>query len=69
MKKLLFTFLLLAGVFALSAQPAVSPQLRFGRIGLERGLSQSTVEQAALDAEGTVWFGTEDGFVFAIRAQ
>ncbi|MBL7948198.1 MAG: hypothetical protein JNN19_04345, partial [Bacteroidia bacterium] len=61
MKKLLFTFLLLAGVFALSAQPAVSPQLRFGRIGLERGLSQSTVFVTYQDSQGYLWFGTEDG--------
>ena len=37
------------------------PQLRFGRIGLERGLSQSTVFVTYQDSQGYLWFGTEDG--------
>lgn len=38
-----------------------SEAIRFDRIGLEQGLSQSTVSAIAQDAHGFMWFGTHDG--------
>ena len=35
--------------------------LRFERISLEQGLSQSTVFSMLQDSQGFMWFGTEDG--------
>ena len=35
--------------------------LRFDRISLEQGLSQSTVFCMIQDSQGFMWFGTEDG--------
>lgn len=35
--------------------------LRFERISLEQGLSQSTVFCILQDSQGFMWFGTEDG--------
>ena len=35
--------------------------LRFDRISLEQGLSQSTVFCMLQDSQGFMWFGTEDG--------
>ena len=35
--------------------------LRFERLSLEQGLSQSIVECILQDARGFMWFGTEDG--------
>ncbi len=35
--------------------------IRFDRIGLEDGLSQSTVNAIVQDAQGFMWFGTQDG--------
>ena len=35
--------------------------IRFGRISLEQGLSQSVVEAILQDDKGFMWFGTEDG--------
>lgn len=39
---------------------ALSP-IRFDHIGLEHGLSQSTVYSIARDLHGFMWFGTQDG--------
>ena len=46
-----------------SPAPQVSPRqhLRFERISLEQGLSQSTVFCMLQDSQGFMWFGTEDG--------
>ena len=35
--------------------------LRFDRLSLEEGLSQSTVYAIVQDRRGFMWFGTEDG--------
>jgi signal transduction histidine kinase/ligand-binding sensor domain-containing protein len=53
---LLLIFLL--PLLPLSAQPA---DLKFDHIGLEHGLSQSTVYAVTQDAQGFIWFGTQDG--------
>ena len=46
----------------LQAYPAYSQQdIRFKRISVEDGLSQSTVEAIVQDHSGFMWFGTEDG--------
>ena len=36
-------------------------RIRFERISLEQGLSQSTVHAIFQDSEGFMWFGTNDG--------
>ena len=42
--------------------PAFSQQdMRFNRLSIEQGLSQSTVETIVQDRSGLMWFGTEDG--------
>src|SRR5512138_5506 len=46
--------------------PASLPQvcncvLRFDRINIEQGLSQSSVHVAFQDSRGFMWFGTQDG--------
>ncbi len=49
---------------AVSAQPSHTlkeENLRFRNIGLEQGLSQSTVYAVAKDSFGFMWFGTQDG--------
>ncbi len=38
-----------------------NPELRFESIGLQQGLSNSTVTVGAQDARGVIWFGTYDG--------
>jgi len=40
------------------AQPK---NIKFDQIGLEQGLSQSTVKAIVRDAQGFMWFGTQDG--------
>ena len=43
-------------------QPRFSPlNLRFERIGIEDGLSNSAVWKILQDSEGYMWFGTQDG--------
>ena len=37
--------------------------LRFERLSLEQGLSQSTVFSMLQDSQGFIWFGTEDGLL------
>ena len=46
-----------------STAPQLLPgqHLRFDRISLEQGLSQSTVFCMLQDSQGFIWFGTEDG--------
>lgn len=36
-------------------------ELKFDQIGLEQGLSQSTVNAIVQDGQGYMWFGTQDG--------
>jgi ligand-binding sensor domain-containing protein/signal transduction histidine kinase len=50
----------------LHVSPASLPEvcdcvLRFDRIGIEQGLSQSSVNVAFQDSRGFMWFGTQDG--------
>jgi len=47
--------------FASVPKISVSQSLRFERISLEQGLSQSTVFCMLQDSQGFMWFGTEDG--------
>ena len=37
------------------------PDIKFKRLSIEHGLSQSTVDAIAQDQAGFMWFGTEDG--------
>ena len=41
--------------------PAQSAQIRFDHLGLEQGLSQSTIFCALQDSKGFMWFGTNNG--------
>jgi diguanylate cyclase (GGDEF)-like protein len=50
---------LLVGVFSCVAQ--ATPPLSVQRYSLEEGLSQQAVNAIVQDAEGFMWFGTEDG--------
>src|SRR5688572_22385227 len=56
-------YFLTAGVllYTLAAVAQMPGNLRFGRIGVDKGLSQSTVYCAYQDNQGFMWFGTEDG--------
>jgi diguanylate cyclase (GGDEF)-like protein/PAS domain S-box-containing protein len=38
-----------------------APTIRFGRLSVEQGLSQSTVQAILQDHDGFLWFGTEEG--------
>src|SRR5687768_1661823 len=40
---------------------AQTPKLKFKRIGIEQGLSNSTIESISQDKRGFMWFGTRDG--------
>src|SRR3569833_911717 len=42
-------------------QAAAAVPMRFERLGLDDGLSQQAVLGIAQDAQGFMWFGTEDG--------
>ncbi len=62
MRKIIFSFvLILLTCFRLSAQTKLSANLRFGRIGVDKGLSHATVYCSFQDSQGFMWFGTEDG--------
>ncbi|RYY58060.1 MAG: hybrid sensor histidine kinase/response regulator [Chitinophagaceae bacterium] len=50
---------MLSGIFA-AGQPPV-PKLKFKRISIEQGLSNSTVEIIFQDKRGFIWIGTRDG--------
>jgi diguanylate cyclase (GGDEF)-like protein len=53
---------LLAVVAAAAALPAAAARpIRFDRLSLEEGLSQSTVQDILQDRQGYVWLATEDG--------
>ena len=48
--------------FAQSTDPTTrNAGLKFDQIGLEQGLSQSTVNAIVQDAQGFIWFGTQNG--------
>ena len=55
---LVFAALLLRLACQLSAQPS---HLKFDHIGLDQGLTQSTVYAIVQDAQGFMWFGTQGG--------
>ncbi len=57
--KLLFFFFLL--VASAARAQSLSTSLRFGRLGTDKGLSNSTVYCSFMDSQGFMWFGTEDG--------
>lgn len=66
MDRWLFALLLwwLVPVMALAAPANQCPDgfaPRFQRLSLEQGLSQSVVNTVAQDADGFLWFGTQDG--------
>ncbi|WP_333819545.1 two-component regulator propeller domain-containing protein [Ohtaekwangia sp.] len=58
MKTGLFVLILTLIISAGIAQPQ---QIRFKKLSIEEGLSQSTVETILNDSEGYMWFGTRDG--------
>lgn len=43
------------------AQAQFNSELSFARIGLEEGLSQSTVLDIVQDSQGCLWLATQDG--------
>ncbi|MBN1371392.1 MAG: hypothetical protein JW987_05475 [Anaerolineaceae bacterium] len=49
------------GDYRPSAAVVLTERLHFDRIGLEDGLSQSSVMAMLQDKQGFMWFGTEDG--------
>ncbi len=55
--------LALIGAFLTLFAPALSqtPEVKFEHRSIEQGLSQSTVNAIAQDAQGFLWFGTQDG--------
>lgn len=71
-KGLLFNILVILG---LAVSLPAQDRLRFKRISLEAGLSQSSIFTIAQDQKGFIWFGTEsglnryDGYQFKIYMQ
>lgn len=61
MKKTKTLFTALAFFLSSVAFGQLSYNLRFGRISVEKGLSQATVYYSFQDSKGFLWFGTEDG--------
>lgn len=57
---LAFSFLI-ALEFTPAKTKCQQPVLKFKRIGLEQGLSNSTIETIFQDKRGFLWFGTRDG--------
>jgi hypothetical protein len=49
------------GLSSLTTQFSPGQHLRFERLSLEEGISQSTVFSMLQDSQGFMWFGTEDG--------
>ncbi|HRH66370.1 MAG TPA: two-component regulator propeller domain-containing protein [Bacteroidia bacterium] len=61
MKKIILLLFLLHCAFNTLAEERLASALRFGRISVDRGLSQSTVFCSYQDSQGFLWFGTDDG--------
>ena len=62
MKALLFLLLLaLAGAAGVPATAAPAPTLRFEHLSVDDGLAQESVLAMAQDADGFMWFGTQNG--------
>ena len=60
-KILAFVFYCCMSNAQIITQPANNTNLKFNQIGLEQGLSQSSVYAITQDALGFMWFGTDDG--------
>lgn len=58
-----FKYIILISVFFISLQvvKAQNNSIKFNHLGVEHGLSQSTVKCILKDSEGFMWFGTENG--------
>lgn len=56
-----FLLLLLLWLATGTAQGQLPSSVRFGRISVDKGLSQSTVFCSYQDSQGFLWFGTDDG--------
>ncbi len=54
-------WLLLAALLAATGADAQAPNIRFSRVSIEQGLSQSTVSCVLQDRTGFMWMGTHDG--------
>ena len=46
---------------AVPAPPSATPEMVFARLGSAEGLSQGAIMSVMQDAQGFMWFGTEDG--------
>ncbi|MGB8692426.1 MAG: two-component regulator propeller domain-containing protein, partial [Steroidobacteraceae bacterium] len=51
----------LAGLCPVPTLATDAPEMVFARLGSDQGLAQGTVNAIVQDAEGFMWFGTEDG--------
>ncbi|MBT8400757.1 MAG: SpoIIE family protein phosphatase [Rhodothermia bacterium] len=58
---MLLLALLIASLLAVSADAQDREQVRFTRISVNEGLSQSRVTAVLQDSDGYMWFGTQDG--------
>lgn len=61
MRKLCYMLNLLVLLMAVDLQAQFHSQLRFTHVGLDEGLSQSTVLDIVQDSQGNMWFATQDG--------
>ena len=60
--RFILTVLLPLILFGLSGSAwASGPSVRFDKLSIEHGLSQSMVFSIAQDEQGFMWFGTQDG--------
>ena len=53
--------ILLISLFFVAGLPAQKQEIKFERISIEEGLTQSSVFITVQDKEGFIWFGTEEG--------
>ncbi|MBP6334466.1 MAG: hypothetical protein KA444_03260 [Bacteroidia bacterium] len=61
MKKILLTAVFQLFIISFISGQSLSSNLRFGRISVDKGLSQAKVYCTYQDSQGYLWFGTEDG--------
>lgn len=61
MKRIVYVICLLAVLAVTKVQAQFNSKLSFTRIGLEEGLSQSTVLDMVQDSQGCLWLATQDG--------